>query len=62
MHVPDGLLQLSCVSVHLSACPSSGANWHTGTSRHLTEGTIGLSGTFLQKIRDIFSKTALLES
>ena len=40
-----GLLQLSCVSVCLSVSLSAGANLWTGRSRHLTEGTSGLSST-----------------
>ena len=40
-----GLLQLSCVSVCLSVSLSAGANLRTGRSRHLTEGTSGLSST-----------------
>ena len=61
-----GLLQLSRVSVCLCVCvfvcPVAGANPRTGASRRLTEGTSGLSGTFLTKIKGVFSKTASLES
>ena len=40
-----GVLQLSCVSVCLSVSLSAEANLWTGRSRHLTEGTSGLSST-----------------
>ena len=37
--------ELSYSSLCVSVCPSAGANLGTGTSRCLTEGTSGLSGT-----------------
>ena len=52
-----------CVCVCVFVCVFAGANLWTGTSRHLTEGTSGLSGTFFTKIKRRFSlKTASLES
>ena len=42
-------------------CLSHQANLRNGTSRHLTEGTSSLSGTFFTK-KGVFSKTVSLES
>ena len=50
------------LSTWVSVCLSVGVNLWTGASRCLTNGTIGLSGTFVTKLKGIkLSKTASLE-
>ena len=54
---------LSRVCVCVCVCLSRRANLWTDTSRRLTEGTSGLSGTFFYKSKKVFSfKIASLES
>ena len=56
MHTLEGY---STCPVCLCVCPA-GANLQTGSSRHLTKSTSGLSGTFFTKTKGILSKTASL--
>ena len=50
-----------CVSVCLSVCHVR-VNLRTGAIRRLTEGSIGLSGTFFYKTENEFSLKLLLEA
>ncbi len=52
-HAPEGC---STCPICLYVCLSVGANLRTGTGRHLTKGTSGLSSTFSQNYKGVFSR------